>query len=225
MRRIFVEEHDFTIEEVFDDSDACTDTDTSILLPEYEDADSDWVDGEDEETRLRRQGKGLQEQLEETNIISNFEALCGGPNGFDHASSPLERSMEQERKYRRKKKRWSQGQYYKRTYSQSMGSDTDGDEDLDPLMDINEVGSSARRLRRRTGELGSPLFKRGSLLFEDVHLDMRVIEVDEPDEEGRPSVKTVEPSFVEQLPFWSVEELMDLDDSSDEEVELAALGS
>jgi len=52
---------------------------------------------------------------------------------------------------RKKWKRRSSGT--KRTLTQSIGSDTD-DEDLQPVMleGVNEVGSSARRLRRKVGE-------------------------------------------------------------------------
>jgi hypothetical protein len=61
----------------------------------------------------------------------------------------------------RRRKRRSSGSVTKRTLSQSIGSDTD-DEDLQPVtfLGANELGSSARRLRRKVGE-------RSSLIFDD----------------------------------------------------------
>jgi hypothetical protein len=60
----------------------------------------------------------------------------------------------------------------KRTLSESIGSDTD-DEDLQPVtfLGANEVGSSARRLRRKVGE-------RSSLIFDD---PPRIAEAEEPE--------------------------------------------
>ena len=66
-----------------------------------------------------------------------------------------------DKRAKQKWKRRSSGSVQKRTLGQSIGSDTD-DEDLQPVTfeGANEAGSSARRLRRRTGE-------RTSLIFDD----------------------------------------------------------
>ncbi|KAF2664622.1 hypothetical protein BT63DRAFT_94074 [Microthyrium microscopicum] len=70
----------------------------------------------------------------------------------------------QRQRYLRKKKRWSKGGNHKRNLAESIGSDSDN-EDIMPLDDFEMLGSSARRLRRRTE--GPEMRPRRSLLFED----------------------------------------------------------
>ncbi|KAL2259391.1 hypothetical protein VTK26DRAFT_6952 [Humicola hyalothermophila] len=76
------------------------------------------------------------------------------------------------RRAERRLKRMTSGSIGKRTISESIGSDTDL-EDLKPYLNTDEVGSSARRLRRRIGD-------RRSLQFQDPP-PPRIDELDEPD--------------------------------------------
>lgn len=86
----------------------------------------------------------------------------------------------------RRRKRMSSGSIGKRTISESIGSDTDL-EDLQQLLDMSEVGSSARRLRRRVGD-------RWSLQFQDP--PPRIDEIEEHEElDGE--------SLAKELPYYN----------------------
>jgi hypothetical protein len=105
------------------------------------------------------------------------------------AEDDREEWLEQLRKEKRSK-RWSSGSVTKRTLSQSIGSDTD-DEDLQPVTFLGamELGSSARRLRRKVGE-------RASLIFDDP--SPRIEEEGEGPESGEEAVELVEVSVEEE---------------------------
>ncbi|TVY54139.1 hypothetical protein LCER1_G006354 [Lachnellula cervina] len=73
----------------------------------------------------------------------------------------------------KRRKRRSSGSVQKRTFSQSIGSDTD-EEDVQPVFEgANEAGSSARRLRRKADN------ERISLIFDDP--PPRIDELEEPE--------------------------------------------
>jgi len=76
------------------------------------------------------------------------------------------------RREHRRRRRMTSGSIGKRTISESIGSDTDL-EDLKAFLDSNDLGSSARRLRRKVGN-------RHSLQFQDPP-PSRIEELDEPD--------------------------------------------
>jgi hypothetical protein len=128
-------------------------------------------------------------------------------------SDEREAWVKQERKKRRNK-RLSAGSHHKRTLSQSIGSDTD-DEDLQQF-DANEAGSSARRLRRKTGE-------RVSLIFDDP--PQMIVELDEPesgDEVARMQVAEpdvdvgVEELGLHSLPYYDTDAYsMEVDSESE----------
>lgn len=75
------------------------------------------------------------------------------------------------RRAERRQKRMSSGSIGKRTIAESIGSDSDR-EDLRVFIDADQVGSSARRLRRKVGD-------RRSLQFMDPPLP-RIDQMDEP---------------------------------------------
>lgn len=122
---------------------------------------------------------------------------------------------EQERRYRHKKKRWSAG-VFKRTHSQSVEGDSSYS-DNDPLDDVDPT---ARRLRRR---VRGPCDRRGSLIFEDRGFSNtnNIAEVEEPDEgrvvhsKGPPSIPSDDAFTLDELPFWTGGDLMDLEFESD----------
>ncbi|KAF2834847.1 hypothetical protein M501DRAFT_1020451 [Patellaria atrata CBS 101060] len=182
---------DFTIEEITE-SDAENDSETEVVRPDqFEDARS-------ENATKRDSGS-------HTGIVDSFQQLnCEADSESD----------EQTRRYRAKKKRWSAG-VFKRSHSQSVGSDSDM-EDVEAL-DAHDVGSSARRLRRRVRGPGD----RSSLIFEDMP-HPHIVEVSEPEsgvDRGPPSLPSdIEDFTLDALPFWRVSDPMaiDLDSGSGE---------
>ncbi|KAF2203906.1 hypothetical protein GQ43DRAFT_352407, partial [Delitschia confertaspora ATCC 74209] len=180
MRR--AEKADFVLEEL--DSDTDYDSDTEVVRPDqYEDAKS-------EKDR---------DEIEENAFVKKFSDL--------QCSEGSDDEDEQRRSYLRKKKRWSAG-IFKRSHSQSVGSDSDDGEQLD----AHDVGSSARRLRRR---VRGPDDRRGSLIFEDNGFPniRHIAEVEEPDDgmfgKGPPSIPSDDGFTLDELPFWVEEEDMD----------------
>jgi hypothetical protein len=150
-----VKEGNFTIKEM-QDSDIELDSDDaiSVVHPDhYEDAESDAPSTQP----FPKLGDDCHK------LAKVFEKLDFDPSDEREAWVQRQRSI-------RRKKRLSSGSIHKRKLNESLGSDTD-DEDLQPC-DLNEVVSSARRLRRRTED-------RGSLIFEDP--PQRVVELEEPD--------------------------------------------
>ncbi|PVH95628.1 hypothetical protein DM02DRAFT_478096, partial [Periconia macrospinosa] len=107
-----------------------------------------------------------------------------------------------DRIYRRKKKRWSAG-IFKRSHSQSIEGDSSYS-DNDPLDDVD---STARRLRRR---VRGPADRRASLVFEDRGFSNsnNIAEVEEPEEgwilhsKGPPSIPSDDAFTLDELPFW-----------------------
>ncbi|KAF2007680.1 hypothetical protein P154DRAFT_626 [Amniculicola lignicola CBS 123094] len=181
VRQIFrrVEHADFVLEEYY--SDPGYDGEIEILRPDqYEDARSE-----------RSVGKP-----EQNGLLDKFKDLHCEPDSSDEE--------EQRRIYRKKKKRWSAG-IFKRTHSQSVEGDSSYS-DNDPLDDVD---SSARRLRRRVRGPGD----RAPLIFEDngrpnTH---NIIEVEEPDDgvphsQGPPSIPSDDAFTLDELPFWVAED-------------------
>lgn len=138
---------------------------------------------------------------EETEMFRKFEDL--------HHDDE-EAKMDDLRRWKDKKKRWSYKS--KRTFSESCGSDKD-DEDTKTL-DFNDVGASARRVKRKT----SGINERTSLIFDDPPPE-HITEVDEPDDEllldpPPPYAEIdVDWSGLRHMPFYDVADPMRLDDS------------
>jgi hypothetical protein len=183
-----VEYADFELEEIA--SDSGIHSESEILHPDMvEEVNSEHA---------------AEERLEaDTHISGTFAKLNCGPDS--------ESESEQSRRYRKKKKRWSAG-VFKRTHSQSVGSDSDI-EDAE-AMDAHDVGSSARRLRRRVRGPGD----RSSLIFEDIP-GQQIMEVEEPEEAGAskrpPSISSDDEGFtLDAMPFWVLKDPMVIDSAS-----------
>ncbi len=105
-----------------------------------------------------------------------------------------------QRRAERRHRRMTSGSISKRTISESIGSDTDN-EDLHAMLDASEVGSSARRLRRRLGD-------RMSLNFTDPP-PPRIDELDEPDSsDNEDDVKELicdGETLARELPYYTLE--------------------
>ena len=138
------EDRDFIVEEVSDDDIGYDDVE--VIRPDnFEDAESERGQGQSAEVN-----KDLADRLREFHCSSNAQL-----EDFDHA---------QHARYLRKKKRWSRGGSHKRSHAESIGSHSEDDENVQPG-DAQQVGSSTRRLRRRTEVL--EVRPRTSLLFDD----------------------------------------------------------
>lgn len=156
-----MEEFDQEDYEAFD-SDA-----ESILRPhQYEDADSELARSARGSTRGSTKAVSPTRELD-PNILHRISKLeCS-----DDEDNDREAWLESRREIRRQRRR-SSG-VSKRSHAQSVGSDTD-DEDILPKMEgINDVGSSARRLRRKVAG------ERASLIFDDP--PSRIEELEEPE--------------------------------------------
>jgi hypothetical protein len=186
-------EGNFTIEEMRD-SDVHFDSDDalSVVHPDYyEDAESDCA--RDRLSNLK------VSDLDARMLAKGLEKLdCN--NHSDEREAWLKRDRKQ-----RRIKRLSSGSHHKRTISQSIGSDTD-EEDLQQV-DANEAGSSARRLRRKTGD-------RASLIFSDP--PQMIVEQHEPESDdelapmqvAEPDVAIdVEELGLHSLPYYDMDEM------------------
>jgi hypothetical protein len=171
---------DILIEEITED-DIGYDSDTSVIFPCHcEDFLTDIEKVKEEEVEDSDDSYDWSSSESEESLVGDMEGLL-----LRHQRSEFEEAQRQ--KYIRKKKRWSKGGNHKRNHAQSIGSGESDTEDIVPLDDADVVGSSARRLRRRTDDLA--LRPRTSLLFEDppreieelnfLHGDGEVIDTDD----------------------------------------------
>jgi hypothetical protein len=194
-------EGNFTIEELRD-SDVHFDSDDalSVVHPDhYEDAESDCARDKHVKPTASDLDRILADGLEKLDCNNH--------------SDEREAWVKMDRKQRRNK-RLSSGSHHKRTLSQSIGSDTD-DEDLQQI-DANEAGSSARRLRRKTGDRASPIFDDPPQM---------IVELDEPesgDEVARMQVAEpdvdidVEELGLHSLPYYDMDtDSMEVDSESE----------
>lgn len=182
-----VVEGDFELEELDSSSDPGYASNIEVVLPtHYEEAKSE-------------KGGSV-----DTHLLHKFRDMrCNGEN----LSSDED---EQERLYRRKKKRWSAG-IFKRSHSQSIEGDSSYS-DNDPLDDND---STARRLRRRVRGPGD----RTSLIFDDKGFPNtnNIAEVEEPEDndiphfQGPPSIPSDDGFTLDELPFWRVDDPMEFE--------------
>lgn len=195
-----VTEGNFTLEE-FNESayEEWESGDEDVIRPyQYEDADS-------EKAQSVKSSGGRSKTEIDLSLLDGFKDLgCGNEEEDEHEA------WVQRERARKKWKRRSSGT--KRNLAQSIGSDTD-DEDLQPVMleGVNEVGSSARRLRRKVGERTSLIFDDPPARIDEEDENPEVVEIEDDDEDD------VNGQCVDkELPYYRyVQEDMDID--SDEE--------
>lgn len=156
---------------------------------------------ESNRSRSRSRHRGLERDMVKnmknlncSNETSDNEVSPGdsSPCEIDQEEEAFNRRREQLKKFRRMSMGSSFG---KRTHSELSDSDDDGE-----AMDVNEVGSSARRLRRK--------MHRTSLLFTDPPQE-RIDELEEPDSSEDES--SLEHPFYRELPYWGAMEIMEVD--------------
>ena len=195
-----VTEGNFTVEE-FNESayEEWESGDEDVIRPyQYEDADS-------EKAQSVKSSGGRSKTEIDPGILDGMQNLaCGNEEEDEH-----EKWVKEERARKKWKRRSSRT---KRTLTESIGSDND-DEDLQPVMleGVNEVGSSARRLRRKVGERASLIFDDPPSRIDEEDEDPEVVEIEDDDEDDL-NGQCVD----KELPYYRyVQEDMDID--SDEE--------
>ncbi|KAF2147061.1 uncharacterized protein K452DRAFT_303960 [Aplosporella prunicola CBS 121167] len=186
-----LEDADFELEEV-EENDSWLGSGAEVVRP-------------DDVEEPNAQGSGNHD--DDAGVATQFQDL----NCYDDTVGSDE---ERKRRYLQKKKRWSQG-LFKRTHSQSIGSDTDDMDDTEG-MDAQSVGSSTRRLRRRVRGPGD----RSSLIFEDLG-STHINEEKEPGEAHSGMPNGSEPPSLPSdqeglgaLPFWVLQDPMEIDSGS-----------
>ncbi|KAH8683459.1 hypothetical protein BGZ61DRAFT_534904 [Ilyonectria robusta] len=139
--------------------------------------------------------KDMMQDLKNLNCSNETSdnEVVGGDADYDFDEEAFLRRREQLRKFRRMSMGSSFG---KRTHSELSDSDDDGE-----ALDVNDVGSSARRLRRK--------MQRTSLLFHDPP-PARIEELDEPDSSEDEFLAGRD--LARELPYWDME-IMEMDSS------------
>ncbi|POR39720.1 Uncharacterized protein TPAR_00090 [Tolypocladium paradoxum] len=140
--------------------------------------------------------KGMMQDLK--NLNCSNEASDNEDGGLAHGYDEDEEAFLQRRQELRRIRRVSMSSSFgKRTHSELSDSDNDDAGTLD----VNDVGSSARRMRKR--------LHRGSLLFQDPP-EPRIDELEEPDS-SEDEYATVT-SLARELPYYTME-IMEMDSS------------
>jgi hypothetical protein len=200
---ILIEQSSFTLEEVRD-SDISGNSDMEVVRPDhYEEIDSDW----DQDTGAKCQHPSWQDELEQrTGIVRDFQGLCSGSDGFNYSLS----QADQDRGHRHKKNRWN-ASIFKRSFSQTVASETDGDDEAD--INANNVGSSTRRLRRRVGsrEPGT----RSPLAFENATTIPDIADDDELEKDDSTGLEDSDEFIMGTLPFWVMADMMQVDSDTE----------
>ncbi len=176
---------------------------TTLIVQEMSDFDSDdgripvvrphaIEDAESERSRSRSRNppevdRAVLHGLRHLNCISDSDG-----SDLEEAEYNQFRLRQREEKKRR---RMTSGSIGKRNFSESIGSASDY-EDVGILLDASEVGSSARRLRRKVGD-------RRSLQFQDPP-PPRIDELDEPQSSDDDMVEVGE-ALAKELPYYALE--------------------
>jgi hypothetical protein len=154
---------------------------------------------------------------------TDLDAILDGVRGLSYGNGEedeYERWLQRERT-RKMSKRRSSGT--KRTITESVGSDTDNEDFQSAMLEgVNELGSSARRLRRKVGERSSLIFDPPSIkeVDEEPENYEEVVEIEDNDEDGGNG------QYVDkELPYYRyVQEDMDIDSDEESETESQVMG-
>ncbi|KAH6896796.1 hypothetical protein B0T10DRAFT_164844 [Thelonectria olida] len=198
-----------------DDSDASEEEETSHLtvttttvvcnftLEDVDPMDSD-CDGLDilQPTEIesnRSRSRSRHRELDK-DMMQDLKNLNCSNETSDNEESPdcEEEAFLRRREQLRKFRRMSMGSSFgKRTHSELSDSDSDGE-----ALDVNDVGATARRFRRK--------MQRTSLLFHDPP-PARIEELEEPD--SSEDEWAAGQSLARELPYWGAIEIMEMDSS------------
>ena len=171
-----------------------------LIFEEIDPMDSDWDNEEvhypyEIESAHSRSGSLHQRDIDRTIMRGMKNLDCSAEPSDNEGDFDLEEEVflkrQQElRRYRRVSMSSSVG---KRSYSEL----SDSDDDFGPL-DVNDVGSSARRMRKR--------LHRTSILFNDPPEQIEELEEPNSSEDERPD------ELARELPYWTME-IMEVDSS------------
>lgn len=152
---------DFTLEDISEDDIAYDEL--PVIRPDFI-----------EEARSVAGSKGS-----ERDIVDRLKDLsCGREEELERARLF---DAEQRARYKRRSKRWSVGGYKKRSHTQSVGSQSSGHEDLELQDELQSLGGTSRRLRRRTqGPEDHERPNRTSLMFDDPPRELEELAVEDP---------------------------------------------
>jgi hypothetical protein len=137
---------------------------------------------------------GMMDDLK--NLNCSNEASDNDNNNDDEPDAAEEAFLRRQQEIKRMRRLSMGSSFGKRTHSELSDSDDDAG-----FLDVNDVGSSARRLRKR--------LHRGSLLFQDPPAP-RIDELDEPDSSEDEFIG--DKSLASELPYWTME-IMEVDSS------------
>ncbi|KAI5458553.1 hypothetical protein BGZ63DRAFT_48602 [Mariannaea sp. PMI_226] len=174
----------FTLEEVDPMDSDCEELD--VLLP---------TEIESNRSRSRSRHRELdKDMMHDLKNLNCSNETSDNEESYDFDEEAFLRRREQRRKFRRMSMGSSFG---KRTHSELSDSDDDGE-----ALDVNDVGSSARKMRRK--------MQRTSLLFHDPP-PARIEELEEPD--SSEDEWAAGQSLARELPYWGAIEIMEMDSS------------
>jgi hypothetical protein len=191
------DDSDFEAEEISDDDIAYDDESLHVQPDETEEFESE--------------EEAPEPPLEQEDILESLKNLkCGGQQEREKAQ---EFEEAQRQRYKKKKNRWSVGGTKKRSHTQSIGSKSSDNDDVDALDDL-ETGS--RRLRRRTyGREDAERPNRSSLLFEIPPAEIEEIGYSETIPEDM--IPVLEPEVILSSDLDSDVDLSSSDDDADAE--------
>ncbi|KAG6039364.1 hypothetical protein E4U41_002802 [Claviceps citrina] len=144
----------------------------------------------------RSRSKSRQKEFDR-GMVRDFRNLNCGHDSSDNEDGRDEMALfwQRQREIRRIRRVSMSSSIGKRTHSEL----SDSDESEAGALDVNEVGSSARRMRKR--------LHRGSLLFQDPPAP-RIDELEEPD--SSEEELDAADAFARELPYWTME-IMEMD--------------
>jgi len=181
-RVISHEETNFTIEELSDFADSDDERD-GVLRPDY----IEYAESNRSRSRSRHRQPEIGPMMREFNNLACIDD-SGDETDLDEAEY---REFLIKRREDKRRRRMTSGSIGKRTISESIGSDSDR-EDIKSWIGAEEIGSSARRLRRRIGD-------RRSLQFTDPS-PPRIDELDEP--ESCDDEILISETLAKELPYY-----------------------
>ncbi|KAK3321544.1 hypothetical protein B0H66DRAFT_173836 [Apodospora peruviana] len=134
-------------------------------------------------------------------IMQNLGRLqCSSDSDESDVDEAEYRDFITKRREEKRRRRMTSGSIGKRTITESIGSGSDR-EDLKPFLGADEVGSSARRLRRRVDN-------RRSLQFQDPP-PPRIEELDEP--ESSDDDILISETLARELPYYEIESYLSME--------------
>ncbi len=126
-----------------------------------------------------------------THRMGNLD--CSDDSDLDISEVEYQQLLAKRREAKRHR-RMTSGSIGKRTISESIGSDTDHEDLRAAFLGAEEVGSSARRLRRRVDN-------RRSLQFQDPPPE-RIDELEEPESESSEDEILISVALARELPYY-----------------------